>query len=79
MGFCINCEKCKRLYDTNYFPEFCPYCYSRVDKAINALAEIRNKTLLIRSQDNEYNIGTLKHIHMIAKDALGPLDEEKRK
>ena len=48
-----------------------------IDLAIEALADIRNKTILIRSHDVEYNIGTLKQLHMIAKDALAKLQERK--
>lgn len=39
MGFVIECEKCKRTYDTKYFIEFCPWCYVDYDKLKNQLEE----------------------------------------
>lgn len=37
MGYCENCKKCGRLYDTKYFTEFCPWCYVGYDELLTLL------------------------------------------
>jgi len=43
MGFCIDCPKCDRCYDTKYFPEFCPYCYTGIDDLGEYIVTLENK------------------------------------
>lgn len=50
MGYCEDCSKCGRVYDTKYFLEFCPYCYTGIDKL-----QAQNKKL-IEALEACYNI-----------------------